>query len=133
MDLSNPRRLERPFEMRLEPRGRMTLLLLAGEFDIGAKNEFEARLADALSAGPEEVIVDLRDVEFIGSTGLRLLLEAWNLSRRDGFDFTLLPVTGAVRRLFEETGLDQTFPIVDGVPASEFKGARPGSGNGTFH
>jgi anti-anti-sigma factor len=66
----------------------------------------------------------------IDSTGLGLILEAWNLARRRGCDFAVLLPDGQVRRLFRESGLDQALPIIDGLPAIEYKDAGTGSGNG---
>lgn len=124
-------RYGKPFEIRVEPRGKSALVRLAGEFDLSSKKEFVTRLSEVTSTRPEEVILDLRDVAFIDSTGLRLVLEAWNQSQRGGFDFAVLRGEGQVRRLLQETGLDRALPIVEDLPASEHLGAGPGSGNGS--
>jgi anti-anti-sigma factor len=111
MSSSDRGRHDKAFETQAQVRGKTVHLLLAGEFDLAAKEEFEQRLREALSPGPEAVVLDLRQVKFMDSTGLRLVVEAWNLSRQRGFGFTVLPASGAVARLFEQTGLDQTLPI----------------------
>jgi anti-sigma B factor antagonist len=105
-------------------------LRLAGEFDLAGKKEFQARLSEVTLATLREVIVDLRDVDYIDSTGLGLILEAWNLARRRGLDFAVLLTDGQVRRVFRESGLDQALPIIAGLPAVEYKDAGTGSGNG---
>jgi anti-anti-sigma factor len=100
------------FEAQVEPRGDSWLIQLAGEFDLAAKETFEVNLSKVLSAKPQEVILDLRDVLFIDSTGLRLMLEAWKESRRAGFEFAVLKGDGQVSRILQETGLDQTLPCI---------------------
>jgi anti-anti-sigma factor len=88
---------------------------LSGDFDASYKTELQARLFEAASAEPEEIVLDLRQLAFMGSSGLRFLLRIWNLSRGSAFDFAVLPPAGAVRLLFEETKLDQLVPIVEEV------------------
>jgi hypothetical protein len=47
------------------------------------------------------------------STGLSLTLR-WSLeASRDGFDFSLVRGEGAIRRLFELTGMDHRLPFRD--------------------
>jgi anti-anti-sigma factor len=103
------------FDVRLEHHGRTVFVRLSGEFDNSFKSELEARLFEAASAEPEEIVLDLRQLAFIGSSGLRFLLEVWNLSRGGAFDFAVLPAAGAVRLLFTQTELDQVLPIVEEI------------------
>jgi anti-anti-sigma factor len=67
------------------------------------------------------VVVDLRRVAFIDSTGIRLILEVWNQCRRMGFDFTVVLGDSPVRSTFAELGLDRALPMVDDLP-SDLKG-----------
>jgi anti-sigma B factor antagonist len=130
----DPYRFQKPFEIHVERRGRTALLQLGGEFDLAGKKEFEACLSELESRQPQELVVDLRGLAFIDSTGLGLILDAWNHSVRKGFDFAvLLPERdGRVRAVFHETGLDQAIPIIAGLPASEYRAAGTASGNGAL-
>lgn len=133
MQSSDPYRFQKPFEMHHEPRGRTALLRLGGEFDLSGKKEFETLISDAMSSRPGELILDLREVVFMDSTGLRLILEAWNESLRKGFDFALLLGGNArLRKLMIETGLDQAIPLVAGLPTSEYAGSESAAGNGAL-
>ena len=106
--------------MHLESVGQTALLRLEGEFDTSGRKEFEVRMTEAVSKQPGEVILDLRELRFIDSTGLRLVLEAWNASLRKGFDFrVLLSSDGRLHDLFLETGLDQALPIETAPRASD--------------
>jgi anti-anti-sigma factor len=104
-----------PFEVRLELHRQTAFLRLSGAFDQSSKEELEQRLFEAGATEHREIILDLRQMVFIGSSGLRFLLEVWNLSRAGGFDFAVLPAEGAVRLLFEKTELVQVLPIVEEV------------------
>jgi anti-sigma B factor antagonist len=107
------------FELDVERRDDATIVRVRGEFDLAAERpcvEFFRQLEDGQKG---ELILDLREVTFLDSTGLRLILDLWNRSREEGFDLAVLPGTGSVQRLFELTGLDRVLPIITGVPATD--------------
>jgi anti-anti-sigma factor len=106
---------EKPFEVRLEIHGKTALLRLSGEFGPASKRELEEQLLEAAAADPDEIILDLCDVKFIAPSGLRFLLEVWNVSRGGGFDFVVLPAAGPIRLLFKRTKLDQMLPVIEEV------------------
>jgi anti-anti-sigma factor len=98
--------------MHFQMRGKATVVHLAGEFDLSVKKAFEAGLSRLVSSKPKRVVIDLRDVTFIDSTGLRLILEAWNQSRRMGFDFAVALGKGPVRAALADIGLDRAIPTL---------------------
>jgi anti-anti-sigma factor len=111
----DPHGFQKAFQMDVEPDGDSVHVRLAGEFDLTVKKEFETRFAAVTSRSPSEVIIDLRDLAFIDSAGLSLILEAWSCARRSGFAFAVL-LNDRVREIFQETGLDQILPIVERSP-----------------
>ncbi len=75
--------------------------------------ELQAALEDASMPG-RRVIVDLRGLEFMDSTGLTLLTR-WSLAaERDGFALALVPGNERIQRLFEITRLVTHFHFVAG-------------------
>jgi anti-sigma B factor antagonist len=85
-----------------------------GELDISTVPVLEASLKDAHGAGHRLLVVDLRGLEFIDSTGLTLLTR-WSLgAERDGYDLALVAGTERIQRLFELTRLITHFQFVDG-------------------
>ena len=116
--LSHPaaRDLGSPFEMQVQRHGGMTFVHLLREFDLAAKERFEDSLADMTWDGLTELVVDLRGLTFIDSTGLGLLLELWNRCRREGLDLAIIRARGGVQQVFETSGLDRVLPIIDGLP-----------------
>ena len=61
---------------------------------------------DALS-----IILDLGDLVFIDSTGVRMLLSTHIRSRTDGYRLVLLPGPAPVQRIFEICGVDRHLPF----------------------
>jgi len=57
--------------------------------------------------------LDMRSVEFIDSSGLAVLVNCLQTSRRNSGDICLFGMRDTVRTLFEITRLHSLFPIVD--------------------
>jgi anti-anti-sigma factor len=84
-----------------------------GELDISTVPILEGRLRDALGGGGRQLVVDLRELEFMDSTGLTLLVRWARGAAHDGYDLALIRGEPRVHRLFEITGLDATFVFAD--------------------
>lgn len=66
-------------------------------------------------AGVSRVILDLTEVQFLGSAGLSILVEHHASCQRDGIGFGVVAPRHAVRRALEITALDQVIPLYDTV------------------
>ena len=104
----------RACEMDLERAGDQTTLSLSGEFDTSCVLRFERLLRDALEDPADDLVIDMREVIFIDSTGLALLLRTEAASRQDGFELRILrSPAAAVRSALEASGLERLLPFVD--------------------
>ena len=82
-------------------------LTLRGELDLATAPRLEHALADA----GEDVVLDLRGLTFMDSTGVRVLLEA---AEAAGPGLRMIaPEDGEVRVTIEETGIAPLLPLVD--------------------
>ncbi len=79
-------------------------LSLEGELDLAGAPDMEVNLATAERDGPTRLIIDLSRLQFIDSTGLRLLLQADARAKEQGYELVLRSGTQAVQRVFEVTG-----------------------------
>jgi len=79
-------------------------LSLRGELDLASAPQMEEGLAAAAKMNPARVLVDLTNLAFIDSTGLRLLLQADARAREHGYELVLRPGDPSVQRVFEVTG-----------------------------
>ena len=80
---------------------------LSGEFDISTAAQVERELVRLDRQGAPRVVVDLRALTFIDSTGLRTILTADARFRRAGTQLILVPGPPAVHRVFRIALLDQ--------------------------
>lgn len=107
-----------PFNVEIDHIGTTDIVTVRGEIDIVSAPEFE----ETLSTVGSTVVVDLRSLGFMDSSGLAVLLRRKQMM--DGSsDIRLVMKPGIIERLFRVTGLDQVFPIF-----SEVEAALDGSG-----
>lgn len=85
-----------------------------GEIDLASVVELRSRLGEVRTAGFKCVLLDLRGVTFLDSSGLHLALEAVATAAADGSDLALIAGPAAVQRAFEVTGLLELLTFVDG-------------------
>lgn len=87
-----------------------------GELDMNTAPELDRNLEDALSSGDALVMLDLSECEFIDSTGIALIVRAWQQLDRDaGGDgtgrFVLCCINHQVRRLLKITGVESSISM----------------------
>lgn len=80
-------------------------LVLRGEFDADGEAAFERALRAVLAGGPPSLVVDIKDLLFLGSTGLRGLVRAKNAVD----EVTVRGAGPFMRRVFEAASLDSLF------------------------
>ena len=95
-------------------RGRIAVISPLGAFDLGVRRQFWDLLYKIDWRRTQRVIVDLRGVTFIGPAGLRMLLELWSRSERDGFTLAVVRGGREVQWALAGVGLDSQLPMIDG-------------------
>jgi anti-anti-sigma factor len=95
---------------------------LYGEFDLSSEEPFQEKLATLLDGDLSTLVLDLRELTFMDSTGLRVLISLKKRADDGAFDYVVLCDNGTVRRLLQVSGMDGVLPVVDSngpVPVSE--------------
>ena len=87
------------------------VLPLEGEIDLHVAPRLESSLARITKKRPSHVVVDLSGVTFIDSSGLAVLIRAWQDIQKYGGKLQLSGITAEVRSIFEMARLDQVFLI----------------------
>lgn len=100
------------FEARTDRLGNATVVAFSGDLDIASEADAAAALEAAIGDGGV-LVADLRELAFLDSTGVRVLLAADIRAKERGVRFGVARRDGMVRRLLEVTRVDQRFPVVD--------------------
>jgi anti-sigma B factor antagonist len=96
--------------LRVQAIGSACVVTLAGELDLYNADSVRKALFEAAGEGPERIVVDLGDVEFLDSTALGVLIEARS-KLENGRAFLLASPGLETRRALEISGLDRHFSV----------------------
>ena len=98
-------------EISSRPVGGAPCLALAGELDIADVPRLEQELDAAVADSAGAFLIDLTELDFLDSSGIRLLLRARALLGRADRAFALICPHGPVLRAIELTGVSDLFTI----------------------
>ena len=84
---------------------------LRGELDMATAPRLARALSTALDAGPTRLAIDLRDLTFIDSAGVRVVLAAGRRARDAGAPLVLRSPCRSVRKVLRLTGADRMLVI----------------------
>jgi anti-anti-sigma factor len=96
-----------------EEAGSAHVVKLRGDLDLGSADDLRERLNDVALDGKPEVVVDLRDLAFLDSSGLRELIVASRSAATIGRRFALIAGRDEIQRVFKISGTAERFEWVD--------------------
>jgi anti-anti-sigma factor len=93
--------------------GRIGLVPLRGELDLSTSAEVERKIRGEERRNVEVLVLDLRELTFMDSTGLRLIMSAAGRASLGGWRLVLVRGPDPVQRVFRITKLDGELEFVD--------------------
>ncbi len=107
----------RPLQVESRQEGERVRLTLVGELDIATVPRLEGAIEAALAGGARELVVDLRSLGFLDSSGLRQFIVLADRAREEGFELALVRPASSVLAVFQITRAEENLPFVDEPPA----------------
>jgi anti-sigma B factor antagonist len=103
-----------PFSVGVERQHARLVVSVRGELDLATAPQLESALLPGLRDGGS-ALLDLRGLEFMDSTGVRVIVAAHVTAQEHGGQLSLVrtPSESAVARVLEISGLDTVLDIVD--------------------
>lgn len=95
--------------------GDLAVVTVGGEVDLDTASQLSDHALAAVRDVSPHVLLDLAQVTFMDSTGLKVLLSIHQRSELAGGSFAVAGASRSVRKILSLTGLDQTFTIYDSV------------------
>lgn len=105
--------------------GETRLLRLTGEFDLAGVELFESRLEAAGTRAPQVLVVDVRELTFIDTSGVRALVTADLRLASQGGRLIVVKRPGPVDRVLKLMGLSDRLELVDEIPRELGLGGGP--------
>ena len=101
------------FTVDTRSEGRAAVIAVSGELDLASSAALEDELARVAESGATQVIIDLRELEFMDSTGLSTLVKAHQRADEKGHEFSLVRGPQQVQRLLSLTGVEERMTFAD--------------------
>jgi anti-sigma B factor antagonist len=105
--------MQSDFRVETHTTGRVTTVTVSGELDLVSSPAFAQALERLGETEADLVLLDLRGLEFMDSTGLHLLVKAQQRAHESGRRFAVIRGSEQVDRLLNLTGVAELLKIVD--------------------
>lgn len=98
--------------------GSVNIISLSGRLDAYSANDLERKLDSLIDADQVQLVVNLGRLEYISSSGLRVLLAALKKVRKQQGDIKLACLKPYIKEVFDIAGFTQLFTIFDAEEAA---------------
>lgn len=105
-------------EISVKKMGDVDIISLSGRLDAYAANDLERKLDSLIDADQVQLVVNLGGLEYISSSGLRVLLAALKKVRKQQGDIKLACLKPYIKEVFDIAGFTQLFTIFDAEEAA---------------
>jgi anti-sigma B factor antagonist len=102
-----------PFRIDVEPSRDSVRVAPIGELDIATVDKLRDEVERLRESGFDKLVLDLRGVRFLDSTGLRLVLELDAAADQASQELQLIRGSAVVQRIFEVTQVSERLKFVE--------------------
>ena len=89
------------------------VVAVSGELDLASGPELESELDQISGPDTQLLVIDLRNLDFMDSTGLSILVRAHQRLAGEGCEMSLVKGSQQVQRLLDLTGVAERLRLVD--------------------
>ncbi len=102
-------------ELHISKSGDAIIVSMKGRIDADTAHEVEQKFNSIMSKNKYSLIADMRELNFISSAGLRVLLATLKETRKNGGDLRLACLQADVKKVLDMTGFVNLFKIHQSV------------------
>ena len=99
--------------IHVKEQAEMVQVSVAGAVCAAGTMELRTALVAVLENEPPRILVDCRDVSYVSSSGIGMLVSLLKRCHHDGVGFALCGLNEDIREIFSLTRLDQVFTILE--------------------
>jgi anti-sigma B factor antagonist len=96
-----------------ESNSEVKIAVLSGRLDMETAEADSPALLESLEGSPQGIVIDMEGVDFLSSSGLRMLLSAFQKARETGKKMPLIRVQPLVYKIFKVSALDGMFSFFE--------------------
>ncbi|MBI4978579.1 MAG: STAS domain-containing protein [Spirochaetes bacterium] len=99
--------------LKTSDHGNVKIVHLEGKLDVNLSIEIESEFEKMIDAGVTRMVLDLKQVEYLSSSGLRIFISAMRKLKEKKGRLVLCNVTPMVKKIFKIVELEDIFEIHD--------------------
>lgn len=92
---------------------------LEGSLDSETYQELEDELAEIIDARTKAIILDMEDLDYISSAGIRVVLSTEKTLKRDGANFVMINLQPQIKKVFDAMKILPIFNIFDDMAEAD--------------
>jgi len=100
-------------EILAKTAGNVDVMALTGRLDAHSAKEVEQKLNSLITEQRVRLVINLERLEYISSSGLRILLATLKTARKEQGDVRITSIQPYVREVFDIAGFTQLFKLFD--------------------
>ena len=101
------------FRLEVQSQGKATVIAVRGELDLASSPALQEELDRVSASDAEMLIIDLRELDYMDSTGLSVLVRAHQRAEEQGRQLAVVKGPQQVQRLLSLTGVSDRMTVVD--------------------
>jgi anti-sigma B factor antagonist len=105
--------VQNQFRVEVRRDASAAVIAVSGELDLASGPELEAELDQISGPDTQMLVIDLRHLDFMDSTGLSILVRAHQRLAGQGCEMGLVKGSQQVQRLLDLTGVAERLRLVD--------------------
>jgi anti-sigma B factor antagonist len=98
------------FEIRIRPNRELAVAEVRGELCLSTVEQFGGSFGELLESATEQLVLDLRGVTFLDSTGIRLLIDSETRALENGLRLAVVVGDGQPGRILDLAGMSERPP-----------------------
>jgi anti-sigma B factor antagonist len=95
--------------------GGILIISISGKIDASSSDYYEEELKTRIDSGIKKIILNMAQLSYISSAGLRTILVAQKRIKQSGGIIVLTDMQSGPADVFKMTGFDRLFPVFDSV------------------
>ncbi|WP_297789878.1 STAS domain-containing protein [uncultured Anaerococcus sp.] len=100
------------FKANIDRENNELVLKLAGDLDVYSEEEFRDFIEDKLTNLDSDLVIDIKDLDYLDSTGLGMFMKIYKLNQEKGKKVRVVNPKENILKLFKITELTEIFEMV---------------------
>lgn len=100
-------------DLKVTEQDDIKIVHLEGKLDVNLSIEIEAEFEKMIDAGTTKMVLDLKKVEYLSSSGLRIFISAMRKLKERNGKLVLCNITPMVKKIFKIVELEDLFEIYE--------------------